>query len=99
DQLAVGTVLERLDEVHRDLGLVVAVGLEMLRSDAELFARDIDDQPLLGGLGDFDIGSRIGVLRGGDRGLGGGGLGRSHTSLLAGLSFAVAANSPAPPLR
>src|SRR5262249_56822249 len=34
-------------------------------------------------------------LRGGDRGFGGGGLGRSHTSLVAGLSLAVAANSPA----
>src|SRR5258708_35223698 len=95
DELAVRTVLERLDELHRDLGLVVTVGLEVLGSDAELFARDIDDQPLLGGLGDLDVGSRIGVLRGGDRGLGGGGLGRSHTSLVAGLSVAVAANSPA----
>src|SRR5258708_13609360 len=98
DELAVRTVLERLDELHRDVGLVVTVGLEVLGSAAEVCARDIGDQPVLGGLGDLDVGSRIGVLRGGDRGLGGGGLGRSHTSLVAGLSLAVAANSPAAPL-
>src|SRR5262249_60380252 len=61
----------------------------------ELFARDVHDRPHLGGLRDLDVGSRIGVLRGGDRGLGAGGLGRSHTSLVAGLSLAAAANSPA----
>src|SRR5262245_42472633 len=73
----------------------MAVGLEILRRDAELFARDVHDRPHLGGLRDLNVGSRIGVLRGGDRGFGGGGLGRSHTSLVAGLSLAVAANSPA----
>src|SRR5262249_55843730 len=104
DQLAVGAVLERLDELHRHLGLVVAVRLEILRRDTELFARDVHDRPHLGGLCDLDVGFRIGVLLGGGRGfvgggvgggLGGGGLGRSHTSLVAGLSLAVAANSPA----
>src|SRR4029453_3495371 len=95
DQLAVGAIFERLDEVHRHLGLVVAVGLKVLWSDAELFARDVDDQPLLGGLRDLDIGLRIGVLRGGCRGLGGGGLGRGHRSLVPMVSLALAANSPA----
>jgi hypothetical protein len=33
DQLAVRPVLQRLDEVHRHLGLVVAVGLQALRRD------------------------------------------------------------------
>src|SRR5262249_17480636 len=95
DQLAVGAVLERFYELHRHLGLVVAVRLEVLRRDAGLFARDVHDWPHLGRLRDLDVGSRIEVLRGSDRGLGGGGLGRSHTSLVAGLSLAVAANSPA----
>src|SRR5262249_55692148 len=71
------------------------VRLEVLRRDAELFARDVHDRPHLGGLRDLDVGFRIGVLRGGDRGFGGGGLGRSHTSLVAGLSLAGAADSPA----
>ena len=35
--------LQRLDVVHRHLGLVVAVGIEILRRDAELFLRDVDD--------------------------------------------------------
>src|SRR5436309_16108342 len=35
DQPAVGAILQRLDEVHRHLGLVVAVRLEVLRRDAE----------------------------------------------------------------
>ncbi len=65
DQLAVRLVLERLDVVHRHLGLVVAVGIEILRRDAELLARDVHDRPLLGGLGDFDVGFRRLVLRGG----------------------------------
>src|SRR5262245_53994289 len=95
DQLAVGPTLQRLDEVHRYLGLVVAVRLEILRRDAELFARDVHDRPHLGGLRDFDIGSWIGVLRGGDRGFGGGGLSRRHASLVPMVSLAVAANSPA----
>ena len=65
DQLAVRLVLERLDVVHRHLGLVVAVGIEVLRRDAELLARDVHDRPLLGGLGDFDVGFRRLVLRSG----------------------------------
>ena len=56
--LPFGLLLQRLDEVHRHLGLVVAVGLEVLRRDAELLARDVDDRPLLGGLRDFDVGLR-----------------------------------------
>ena len=37
DQLAVRLALQRLDVVHRHLGLVVAVGLEIFRADAEPF--------------------------------------------------------------
>ncbi len=65
DQLAVLLVLERLDVVHRHLGLVVAVGFEIFRRDAELLARDVHDRPLLRGLGDFDVGFRRLMLRGG----------------------------------
>ena len=65
DQLAVRLVLERLDVVHRHLGLVVAVGIEILRRDAELFLGEFHDRPLLGGLGNFDVGLGILVLRGG----------------------------------
>ena len=36
DQLAVRLALERLDVIHRYLGLVVAIGLEVFRRDAEL---------------------------------------------------------------
>ena len=50
---------ERLDEVHADLRLVMAVGLELLGRDAEPVARDLDDRPHLGGLGDFPIGFRL----------------------------------------
>ena len=79
-----GSALERLDVVHRDLGLVVAIGLEVLRRDAELFARDIEDRPLLGGLRDLDVGFRVEVLRGGASVcLGCGALGsRGHESLV-----------------
>src|SRR5438094_10675776 len=73
----------------------MTVGLEMLGSDCKLFARDVEDRPLLGSLRDFDVGFRIGVLGGGDRGLGGGGLGRRHASLVPMVSLALAANSPA----
>src|SRR5262249_28406500 len=86
---------QRFDEVHRHLGLVVAIGLEMLRPDAELFTRDVDDQPFLGSLRDFDIRFRIEVLRGGNRSLGGGSLSRRHANLVPVVSLAVAANSPA----
>src|SRR5262249_32572375 len=61
----VGTALERLDVVHRHLGLVVAVGLQVLGRDAELLAGDVEDRPLPGGLGNFDVGLRADVLRGG----------------------------------
>ena len=60
DQLAVRLRAERLDVVHRHLGLVVAVGLEVLGRDAELFPGDVEDRPLVGGLGDFDV--RLGGL-------------------------------------
>jgi hypothetical protein len=40
----------------------MTVGLKMLRPNTELFARDVDDQPLLGSLRNFDVGFRIGVL-------------------------------------
>src|SRR5262249_2651303 len=88
DQFAVGAALQRLDEVHRYLGLVMAVRLEVLRRDAEPLARDLDDRPLLGGLRDLDVGFRTGVLRGGHRYLGGGGGGGIHVSLVPVLSFA-----------
>jgi hypothetical protein len=55
DQLAVGFVLERLDVVHRNLGLVVAIGVEVLCGNAELLAGDVEDRPLHRGLRDFDI--------------------------------------------
>src|SRR6476619_3905800 len=95
DQLAVGTVLERFDVLHRHLGLVVAIGLEVLRPDAELVARHIEDQSLRGRLRDLDVGLRVEVLRGGRRLLGCGRLSRGHVSLVPRLSFALVANSPA----
>ena len=64
-ELAVRPALQRLDEIHRDLGLVMAVRLEVFRRDAELFPRDLHDRPLLGGLRDLDVGLRVGMLRGG----------------------------------
>src|SRR5262249_6801749 len=95
DQLAVRPALQRLDVIHRYLGLVVAVGLEVLRRDAEAFARDVEDRPLARSLRDFDVGFRMGVLRGsgGGLGLGGRGGGRSHENLVPVLSLALAANS------
>src|SRR4029077_17905533 len=90
-----GTALQRLDEIHRHLGLVMAIRLEVLRPDAELVARHIDDQPLGGGLRDLDVGFRIEVLRGGGRLLGCGRLSRGHESLVPRLSFVLVANSPA----
>ena len=65
DQLAVFPAGQRLDEFHRYLGLVVAVRLEVLQRDAELFLRDVRDAAWLGGLRDFDIGFRVLMLRGG----------------------------------
>ena len=63
--LPFGLSLQRLDVVHRHLGLVVAVGLEIFRRDAELFLGDVHDRPLLGGLRNFDVGLRLLMLRGG----------------------------------
>ena len=65
DQLAVRLVLERLDEVHRHLGLVVAVGFEVLQRDAELVLRDVRDALRLCGLRDFNVGEGLLMLRGG----------------------------------
>ena len=48
DQLAVVLVLERLDVVHRHLGLVVAIGLEVLRRDAKLLLGHVHDAARLG---------------------------------------------------
>jgi hypothetical protein len=60
DQLAVGLVGERiLDEIHTDLGLVMTVRFELFGRNAELFARDVEDRPHLGGLRDFPIGFRL----------------------------------------
>ena len=53
DELAVGFALQRFDVVHRHLGLVVAIGFEVLRRNAELLARDLEDRPLLCGLRRF----------------------------------------------
>ena len=65
NELAVLLVLERLHVFHRHLGLVMAVRVEILRGDAELFLGDVEDLPLLGGLRNFDVGFRRLVLRGG----------------------------------
>jgi hypothetical protein len=43
----------------------VTVGIEVLSRDAELILGDVKDAALLGGLGDFDVGFRVLVLRGG----------------------------------
>ena len=40
DQLAVRPALQRLDIFHRQLGLVVAIGLEIFGFDAKPLARD-----------------------------------------------------------
>ena len=47
------------DELGRDLGLVVAVGQQMLRRDADLGA-DLLDRLLLGRARDFDVGLEFG---------------------------------------
>ena len=43
----------------------MAERFEVLGRDAELFARDVDDRPLFGGLGDSDIGEWLLMLGGG----------------------------------
>src|SRR2546429_8787481 len=68
----------------------------MLRRDAELLPRDLQDRPLVGLLCDLDVGFRIAMLRCGGRcRLRGGGGGRIHARLVPGGSLAFAANSPA----
>src|SRR5215469_10694629 len=64
DELAVWLVLQRFDEIHRYLGLVMAVGLEIRRRQPKPLARDVDDRPFLGGLRNFNIGFWRLVLRG-----------------------------------
>src|SRR6516165_606727 len=64
NELAVRLVLQRLDEIHRHLGLVVAVGFETFRRNAKPLTRDVDDRPFLGGLRNFNIGFWRLVLRG-----------------------------------
>ncbi len=44
NQFAVLLALQRLDVVHRDFGLVVAIGLEIFRRNAELFFCNIEDR-------------------------------------------------------
>src|SRR5664280_3352786 len=58
DQLAVLLVFERFHVIHRHLGLVMTIGLEVFRRDAELFLGKLDDRPLLGVLRNFDVGFR-----------------------------------------
>src|SRR5205085_1994564 len=68
----------------------------MLRRDAELLPRDLQDRPLVGLLCDLDVGFRIAMLRCGGRcRLRGGGGVRIHARLVPGVSLAFAANSPA----
>jgi hypothetical protein len=64
DQLAVLLAGQRLNVVHRHLGLEVAVRIEVFGRDAELLLGDFDDRPLLGGLRDFNVGFRILMLGG-----------------------------------
>ena len=54
DELAVGTAVERADELGRDLRLVVAVGLEAFGRNAELRA-DLLDRLLRRGARDLDV--------------------------------------------
>ena len=65
DQLAVLLVLERLDVVHRHLGLVVAVGSRFSAAMPSFSLAMLEDRPLGGGLRNFDVGLRSLVLRGG----------------------------------
>src|SRR5664280_3352787 len=58
DHLAVLLVFERFHVIHRHLGLVMTIGLEVFRRDAELFLGKLDDRPLLGVLRNFDVGFR-----------------------------------------
>ena len=57
-----GAVLQRADVVEGELRLVVAVGDQMLRRDAEAVLGDIEDRALRGRPRDVDIALGIGVL-------------------------------------
>ncbi len=59
DQLAVGFVGKAVDVIQRDLGLVVAVGIEELIVDAELALCNLGDSLEFGLLGDLDIGCHV----------------------------------------
>src|SRR6202040_1583003 len=65
DELAVRLVLQRLDEIHRYLGFVVPIRLEIFGRDTKPLARDLEDRPFLGGLRNFNIGFRRLMLRDG----------------------------------
>jgi hypothetical protein len=56
NQLAVLAVLERIKVFERDLGLGVAIRLQVLLRDSELLERHFVDALHRRGLGDFDIG-------------------------------------------
>ena len=64
DQLAVLLALELRAVVERDLGLVMAEGLEMLLRDAEPLFRERDDRLHLRVLGDLDVAERSGASLG-----------------------------------
>ena len=55
-------VLQRADVVEGELRLVVAVGDQMLRRDAEAVLGEIEDRALRGRPRDVDIALGIGVL-------------------------------------
>ena len=57
-----GAVLQRADVVEGELRLVVAVGDQMLRRDAEAVLGEIEDRALRGRPRDVDIALGIGVL-------------------------------------
>src|SRR5262245_6663726 len=95
NELSVRPALERFDEIHRYLGLVVAIGLKVLRRDAKLLARNLHDRALLRGLRNLDVRLGTRVLRRSARRFGGGGSYWIHASLVPGLSFTLPANSPA----
>ena len=62
DQLAVRPVLQRADVVEGDLRLVVAVGDQVLKRDAEAVLGEIENRTLGGRPRDIDIALGIGVL-------------------------------------
>src|SRR5262249_16771221 len=73
--------------------------LEIFRRDAEPLARDLQDRPFLGGLGDLDVGLGGTVLRGAGLSFHCGSRRRSHVSLVPTASLVVVANSPAATFR